>query len=93
MVAGDPHGRSIRVFISSTYIDNAERRRVVEDAVMRAGMQPVGMERFNPSHRPTVEECERLARESDVYVGIVAHRYGWIPDGRELSMIGERGNS
>jgi formylglycine-generating enzyme required for sulfatase activity len=86
MVAGDPHGRSIRVFISSTYIDNAERRKVVADAVARAGMQPVGMERFNPSHRPTVEECERLARACDVYVGIVAHRYGWIPDGRETSI-------
>jgi hypothetical protein len=77
---------SIKVFISSTYIDNAERRRVVEDAAMRAGMQPVGMERFNASDRPTVEECERLARECDIYVGIVAHRYGWVPDGREISI-------
>ncbi len=80
---GEP---SIKVFISSTYMDNAERRRVVEDAVLRAGMQPVGMERFNPSYRPTVEECKRLARECDVYVGIVAHRYGWGPDGREISI-------
>ena len=70
-----------RVFISSTYLDNAERRKVVEDAVLRADMQPVGMERFTASARPTVQECERLARECDVYVGIIAHRYGWIPDG------------
>jgi formylglycine-generating enzyme required for sulfatase activity len=75
-----------RIFISSTYLDNAERRKVVEDAVLRADMQPVGMERFTASARPTVEECERLARECDVYVGIIAHRYGWIPDGHDRSI-------
>ncbi len=52
-----------RVFISSTYLYNEERRKVVEDAVLRADMQPVGMERFAASARPTVDECERLARE------------------------------
>ncbi len=75
-----------RVFISSTYLDNAERRKLVEDAVLRAGMTPVGMERFTASWRGTVEECQRLARECDVYVGIVAYRYGWIPSGHERSV-------
>lgn len=44
------------------------------------------MERFTASERPTVESCERSARECDIYVGIVAHRYGWIPDGQEVSI-------
>ncbi len=52
-----------KVFISSTYLDNVERRKVVEDAVLRADMLPVGMERFAASARPTLDECERLARE------------------------------
>ena len=34
-------GEQIRVFISSTYLDNVERRKLVEDAVLRAEMQPV----------------------------------------------------
>ena len=80
-----PHA-SYRVFISSTFIDNADRRSIVEDAVLRAGMQPVGMERFTANHRATVGWCEEQARECDVYVGIVAHRYGWIPDGKEVSI-------
>lgn len=75
-----------KVFISSTYLDNAERRKVVEDAVVAAGMQPVGMERFTAGARPTVEECVRLAGECDVYVGIIAHRYGWIPEDRDRSI-------
>lgn len=38
------------------------------------------MERFGPLTNSPVDECERLARESDVVVCIIAHRYGFIPD-------------
>lgn len=75
-----------RVFISSTYLDNVERRQLVENAVLQAGMHPVGMERFTASSHPTVAECERLAAECDLYVGILAHRYGWIPEGHSVSI-------
>ena len=75
-----------RVFISSTYLDNRRRRQVVEEAVIGAGMVPVGMEHFTASARPTVEDCETQVAGCDVYLGIVAHRYGWIPEGRDLSI-------
>ena len=75
-----------RVFISSTRIDNEERRRIVEDAVLRAGMLPVAMERFTASAQPTVEECMRLVAESDVFLGIVGRRYGWVPPGQRRSI-------
>lgn len=38
-----------RVFISSTFIDNEQRRKRIETAVVQAGMVPVGMERFTGS--------------------------------------------
>jgi hypothetical protein len=75
-----------KVFISSTYLDNENRRKWVHDAVLMAGMQPIGMEQFTASARPTIEECQRAARECDVYVGIVAYRYGWIPEGSDRSI-------
>ena len=75
-----------KVFVSSTYIDNAERRRIVEDAIIRAEMVPVGMERFTARDRPTVDECKRLAAECDIDIGILARRYGWVPDGYEVSI-------
>ncbi len=79
--------KTYTVFISSTFLDNQERRKLVEDAVQRAAhMQPVGMERFTASAQPTVEECERFARDCDIYLGIIARRYGWIPDGKTLSI-------
>jgi formylglycine-generating enzyme required for sulfatase activity len=73
----------IRVFISSTYLDNRERRELVRDAIERAGMVAVGMETFPATDRPTVEECRRRAAACEVFVGIVAHRYGWEPEGQE----------
>ena len=79
--------KTYTVFISSTFLDNQERRKWVDDAVQRAtNMKPVGMERFTASTRPTVEECERFARDCDIYLGIIAHRYGWIPEGKPLSI-------
>ncbi|HYV44901.1 MAG TPA: SUMF1/EgtB/PvdO family nonheme iron enzyme [Myxococcaceae bacterium] len=72
-----------RVFISSTYLDNVKRREVVVEAVERAGpMTAVCMERFTANDRPTVEVCRSRAAECDVFVGIVAHRYGWEPEGQ-----------
>ncbi len=75
---------SLRVFLSSTFLDNGERRAVVRDVVQIAGLTPV--DRFTASDEPTVEVCKRLAAECDVYVGIIAHRYGWIPPGHESSI-------
>jgi len=75
-----------KVFISSTYLDNEERRKIVRDAITMAEMVWHGMEIFTASTRPTVEECVRLAKEADVLVGIIAWRYGWEPEGQDKSI-------
>jgi hypothetical protein len=46
-MATNPPG--VRVFISSTYLDNELRRGLVRDAIERAGMIAVGMETFEAS--------------------------------------------
>ncbi len=71
-----------KVFVSSTYLDNKERRKIVQDAITMAGMLWHGMEIFTASTRPVVEECLRHVREADLLVGIIAWRYGWEPDGK-----------
>ena len=76
-----------RVFISSTYLDNEKRRNVVLQAVERAGqMVAVRMERFTADDRPTVEVCRSRAADCELFVGIVARRYGWEPPGEEKSI-------
>lgn len=38
------------------------------------------MEIFTASTKPVKEECLRLVKEADVFVGIIARKYGWEPD-------------
>ena len=57
--------------------------RLVLEAIERAGrMVAVRMERFTADDRPTVEVCRNRAAECELFVGIVAHRYGWEPEGQ-----------
>ncbi len=81
-----PHRKPYKVFVSSTYLDNEKRRKLVAEAIQRAGMQWHGMELFTAESRRALEACEEYARGADVLVGIIAWRYGWIPDGRQVSI-------
>ncbi len=60
-----------KVFVSSTYLDNKERRQIVQDAVKTAGMVWYGMEILPASTRTTIDECLRFAKEADILVEMV----------------------
>ena len=70
----------MKVFLSSTAEDLVAYRQVADDTILRLSHQAVVMERFGPMPGTPVAECERKARESDVVVCIVAHRYGFEPE-------------
>lgn len=70
----------MKVFLSSTALDLVAYRKVADDTILRMSQEAVVMERFGPLPGEPVAECERKARESDVVVCIVAHRYGFVPD-------------
>jgi tetratricopeptide (TPR) repeat protein len=70
----------MKVFLSSTAQDLVAHRRVADDTILRLSQEAVAMERFGPLPGEPVAECERKARESDVIVCIVAHRYGFVPE-------------
>jgi len=70
----------MRVFFSSTALDLVAYRRVADDTILQLQQESVVMERFGPLPGAALEECERLARESDVVVCLVAHRYGFVPE-------------
>ena len=73
-----------KVFVSSTYRDNEERRKAVQEAITMAGMVWHGMEIFTASTRPTAAKDQRHAGKVGVLVGIIARRCGWIPEGSEV---------
>jgi len=70
----------MKVFLSSTAQDLVAYRQVADDTLLRMSQEAVVMERFGPLPGEPVAECERKARECDVVVCIVAHRYGFVPD-------------
>jgi hypothetical protein len=70
----------MKVFLSSTARDLGAHRQVADDTILRLSQESVVMERFGPLPGEPVEECERKARESDLVICIVAHRYGFEPE-------------
>src|SRR5215468_8183653 len=70
----------MKVFLSSTAEDLQVYRQIADDTLLRLYKEVVAMEQFGPLPGEPVLECERKARESDVVVCIVAHRYGFVPD-------------
>jgi len=69
-----------RVFVSSTSVDLGEYRKRVQDAIKQLGAIDISMENFGARDERPKEECLRIIREeSDLFVGIYAHRYGFIP--------------
>jgi hypothetical protein len=70
----------MKVFLSSTAVDLEAHRLVADDTILRLFQQAVVMERFGPLPGEPVAECERKARECDVLVCVVAHRYGYVPE-------------
>ena len=72
----------MKVFLSSTAEDLAEYRTLAEKTIrdLSEEIDIVAMEHFGPRPETPIKECERLARESDILVCIVAHRYGSIPE-------------
>ena len=80
----DHRAQILRVFVSSTGHDLTEHRAAVIAGLSGLDrVKPINQESFGSRAPETVGECERLVRESDIVVVIVAHRYGWVPSEEE----------
>jgi formylglycine-generating enzyme required for sulfatase activity len=76
----------VQVFLSSTYRDNEARRKKLFEAIGRIGMRVAGMELFTATARPAKNKCIETVRASTVFVGVLAHRFGWQPKGESRSI-------
>lgn len=75
-----------KVFLSSTFIDLKEYREAAVAACQRVGLLPVYMESFLPDSRDAVAFCKAKVEEADLFLGLYAHRYGYVPDGSKASI-------
>jgi tetratricopeptide (TPR) repeat protein len=65
--------------ISSTSVDLPEHRKVIADACGRLGMHAIWMEDLHAHDATAVTASLAMVDKADIYVGIFAHRYGFIP--------------
>ncbi|MBN8638555.1 MAG: DUF4062 domain-containing protein [Anaerolineae bacterium] len=70
----------IDVMISSTARDLPEHREQAMNAVMRMGMHPLMMEHLPASDDDAIDASLKMVEEAEIYVGIFAFRYGYVPD-------------
>jgi hypothetical protein len=70
-----------RVYISSSFKDLIEARKAATEAVLSLEHQPVGMETYSAAPERPIERCLADVRSCQIYLGIVAFRYGEIAKG------------
>lgn len=74
------------VFISSTSMDLEAHRDVVRDAILSLDMRPIDMKYFGSRPGNALDVSLDQVHQADIFIGIIAHRYGYIPDGQSKSI-------
>ncbi|MBF4696075.1 DUF4062 domain-containing protein [Fusibacter ferrireducens] len=68
----------MKIFISSTYIDLIDLRKITFDYFNEFASSIQTMEVWGASNENPLERCLKKVRESDLYIGIIGHRYGYV---------------
>lgn len=76
----------MRVFLSSTFVDLKLHRLAANEAIERLGQQTQRMEIFGARPEEPMNACLSEVEACDLFVGIYAHRYGFIPSGFKTSI-------
>lgn len=77
-----------QVFISSTFKDLQDERRIVIEQILNLGHIPVGMELFQAGDETQWEYIKKRILECDYYIVIVGERYGEEgPEGKSYTQM------
>src|SRR5689334_7070827 len=76
----------LSVFVSSTFVDLRDHRAAVIRSLLEAGFHPVVMEHFMARAEEASVACMAEVVRSDLFVGIYAWRYDFVPPGSEVSI-------
>ena len=75
-----------KIYISSTYSDLVEHREQVYDILRKMRYDVVAMEDYVATDRRPLDKCLADVTSCDIYVGIFAWRYGYVPPGQERAI-------
>lgn len=76
----------VTVFLGSTFVDLERHRDLVRDAITRLEQNSKAMEFFGALPDTPKEECLRLVRSANAYVGVFGMRYGHIDEASGKSL-------
>lgn len=79
--------KKYQIFISSTYEDLIEERKIVQETILSMYQFPIGMEMFSADDEEQWEIIQETIDSSDYYVLIIGHRYGTVIDKGEFKGI------
>lgn len=77
----------LRVMISSTARDLPEHRKQILEACLRQGMFPLRMEDLPANSDQAAAASLKMVEDAGVFVGVIAHRYGYIPKANNPNAI------
>ncbi len=72
--------------ISSTVRDLPEHRAKIRDACLSQGIMPSMMEHWPALDADGVAASLKKVDDADIYIGVFAHRYGYVPKGQSFSI-------
>jgi tetratricopeptide (TPR) repeat protein len=70
----------VRIYVSSTYGDLKDHREQAYRALRELGHDVIAMEDYVAADQRPLNKCLADVAGCQLYVGILAHRYGYIPD-------------
>ncbi|MBI4348370.1 MAG: tetratricopeptide repeat protein [Elusimicrobia bacterium] len=76
----------MRIYLSSTSVDLKPFRNMVLGALRRMGHEAAAMEDYGAEDQWPADKCVADVQASDLYIGVFAWRYGFIPAGRQFSV-------
>ncbi len=76
----------MKTFLSSTYQDLVAHRKAAAEVLEHLGQQTGRMEVFGARPEEPITACLAEIDECDLFVGIYAHRYGFVPTGSTTSI-------
>src|SRR5438445_276504 len=82
----------MRVFLSSTYVDLVTYRQTAAAALERLDQQVGRMEVFGARPDEPVKACIDEIDQCSIFVGIYAHRYGYVPNHSEIEITEQEFN-
>jgi len=68
-----------KIYLSSTYADLVDHRKAVYDILRKVGHDVIAMEDYVATDERPAAKCLADVASSDVYVGLIAWRYGYVP--------------